>query len=180
MIVRRVFPSAWWKQAVDLDSEQRHGHRCSMSIDLTEPASVQYSEWRGTFAADDVDMGHLEDFFGIDRKVWRIIVVDITIYGGTQEAIAYGVPNQIGYAEIEALHAAGSPLPMKIIGTIDYDPDTDRDDTNPPRPLSMPAISATELLGHAFKRLQLRFTTAHLPNGIQFEVDETDPREEED
>jgi hypothetical protein len=42
-----------------------------------------------------------------------------------------------------------------------------RFDTNPPPPLSMPVVSATEFLGHVFKRLQIRVITRSLPPGAR-------------
>ena len=60
------------------------------------PAAVQYSEWVGTLAGDEVDNTCLEELLGVDRDEHRILVVDYWANGGHQDVVAYGVPAHFG------------------------------------------------------------------------------------
>jgi hypothetical protein len=133
---------------------------------LLEPAAVQYDAWTGTVAGDDVDMHDVCDFLGIDRKVHRVLAIDVHISEGHQTLTAYGVPADHGMAKLEAIVAGGEPIRCQVLAEIEYDPAEDGD-TNPPPPLSLPVMSATEFLGHGFKRLHLRLVTRSLPPGAE-------------
>lgn len=137
---------------------------------LNESASVQYNDWYGEIAADEVDGQELESFLGIDRSKWRLLVVDIMVYGGVQEVRGFGVPASQTGTDLEDRVRTNSPIIVHLVGDIDYN--SHRTDTNPPIPLSKPVISAGELIGHGFKRLHLRLRTQHVPKGAVIEFAE--------
>lgn len=141
-----------------------------MSINLNEAASVQYDDWTGEVAADEVDGRELEVFLGIDRSKWRLLAVDVTVYGGHQEVHGYGVPASQTWSDLEARVRSDQPIIVHLLGSLDYDPH--HGDTNPPAPLSTPVISAGELVGHGFKRLHIRLRSRNLPQGSVLEVAE--------
>jgi len=130
--------------------------------DLLEPASVQYGDWKGTVAGDDVDMRDVCEFFGIDPSEHRVLAVDVTIYGGNQVLTAYGVAADQGWDELAAITERGERIQCRVLKAIEFEPAEDFD-TNPPPPLSVPVVSATEYLGYGFKRLHIRLTTRDLP-----------------
>lgn len=129
-----------------------------------ESASVQYDDWTGTIAGDDVDMGNVCEFLGIDRSANRVLALDITIYGGSQRLTAYGVSADCGWDELERITSRGEPIRCRVLKEIESDP-AEHFDTNPPPPLSVPVVSATEYLGYGFKRLHVRLITRSLPPG---------------
>lgn len=141
-----------------------------MSINLNVPASVQYGDWIGTTAADEVDTRELEKFLGVDRSEWRLLVFDITIYGGFQEVTGYGVRADVTWNDLEALTESNRPIVVHRVGVLEYD--TRHGDTNPPPPLTLPVISAGELLGHGFKRLHIRMRSRNIPDGAVIDVAE--------
>jgi hypothetical protein len=134
--------------------------------ELLEPASVQYNDWRGTVAADGVDMRDVAEFLAIDREQYRVLAVDVSIYGGHQHLTAWGVPADQGWDALQAIVDSGEPIRCRALAEIEYDP-AHNFDTNPPPPLSTPVVSATEFLGHGFKRLQIRLVDRSLPPGAR-------------
>ncbi len=132
--------------------------------DLLEPASVQYGDWKGTVSGDDVDMHDVSEFLGIDRNKHRVLAIDVSIYGGRQHLIAYGVPAYQGWDKLESIAARGEPIRCRVLAQIESDP-ADHFDTNPPEPLSLPVVSPTEFLSHGFKRVHIRLITRSLPPG---------------
>jgi hypothetical protein len=114
--------------------------------DLLKPAAVQYGDWKGTVAGDDVDMRDVCEFLGIDRDKYRVLALDVSIYGGNQHLVAYGVPADQGYVELEATTDRGEPIRCQVLAEIEFDP-ANNFDTNPPPPLSLPVVSPTEFLG---------------------------------
>jgi hypothetical protein len=132
--------------------------------DLLESASVQYGDWRGTVAGDNVDMRNVGEFLGIDRSKHRVLAIDVTIYGGSQDLIAYGVSADQGWDELQATTDRGEPIRCRVVKRIERNP-AEHFDTNPPPPLSLPVVSATEYLAHGFKRLHIRLITRSLPPG---------------
>ena len=141
-----------------------------MNPNLNEVATVQYGDWMGEVAADEVDGHELEAFLGFDSTKWRLLVVDITVYGGYQEVHGYGVPASQTWSDLEDRVRANQPVIVHHLGLVDYDPH--HGDTNPPAPLSTPVISAGELVGHGFKRLHIRLRSRNLPPGSVLEVAE--------
>jgi hypothetical protein len=132
--------------------------------DLLERAAVQYGDWEGTVAGDNVDMHNVCEFLGIDRDRYRVLAIDISIYGGHQQLTAYGVPAEQGWDALEAITNRGEPIRCGVLAEIEFSP-ADHADTNPPPPLSLPVLSPAEFLGHGFKRLQIRLITRTLPPG---------------
>ena len=86
--------------------------------DLLEPASVQYGDWKGTVAGDDVDMRDVCEFFGIDPSEHRVLAVDVTIYGGNQVLTAYGVAADQGWDELPTHHEIPIALTTRSISLI--------------------------------------------------------------
>lgn len=128
---------------------------------------MQYGDWKGTASGDNVDMRDVSEFLGIDRDKHRVLAIDVHISGGYQTLTAYGVPGDQGYKELEAINERGEPIRCRVLAEIEYDPSAAHFDTNPPPPLSLPVMSATEFLGHGFKRLQIRFVSRNLPPGCR-------------
>ena len=143
-----------------------------MSDDFNKPASVQYGDWTGTVAADEVDGVDLEKFLGVDTKRWRLLLVDLIVYGGRQHVEGYGVPANMTYDDLAQRVAAGEPLVLDLVGEVEFDPQ--HADTNPPAPLSFPVVSAGEFVGHGFKRLHIRFVSRNIPPGAVLSRAEAD------
>lgn len=139
-----------------------------MNIEPYTPASVQYGDWRGTFSADEVDMRRVEEFLGVDRELWRLLHIGITMSGGSQTIESYAVSVNTSYEDLQTTVGAGRPIQLTRLGSIEYEPH-DHSDTNPPPPLSQPVLSATEFLGYGFKRLELKMTSRLIPEGATFE-----------
>ena len=150
-----------------------------MEIDLYSPASIQYGDWTGSFAGDEVDMVNIEKFLGVDRKVWRLLHVDITIYGGNQTVEPYVVSADTTYLELESTVNGGNAILLTRLASLEYEP-AGHSDTNPPRPPSLPVSSATEFLGFGFKRLHLKMTSRNIPAGARFEYSDLLTEEEMD
>lgn len=134
--------------------------------DLLETASVQYDDWTGTVAGDGVDMHDVSEFLGINRAEDRVLAIDVSIYGGHQHLTAWGVSGDKGWDALQAITDRGEAIRCRVLAEIEFDPATNFD-TNPPPPLSLPVMSATEFLGHGFKRLQIRLVTRSLPPGAR-------------
>jgi len=110
---------------------------------------VQYGDWTGTVAGDDVDMRDVCEFLGIDPSEHRVLAIDVTIYEGRQQLTAHGVSADQGWDELEAITNRGEPIRCRVLKEIESDR-AEHFDTNPPPPLSVPVVSATEYLGHGF------------------------------
>lgn len=139
-----------------------------MEIDLYSPASVQYGDWSGSFSGDEVDMVQVEQFLGIDRDVWRLLHISLTIYGGHQTIEPYAIRASTTYLDLESTVSAGNAIQLTRLNSLKFEP-SEHFDTNPPPPLSIPVISATEFLGYGFKRLELKITSRNIPEGARFE-----------
>lgn len=134
--------------------------------DLQDPAGVQYDAWTGTVAGDDVDMKDVAEFLGINRNQNRVLAIDVSIYGGHQHLTAWGVSGDTGWDALQAITDRGESIRCRVLAEIEWDPENNYD-TNPPPPLSLPVVSATEFLGHGFKRLQIKLITRSLPAGAR-------------
>jgi hypothetical protein len=135
-----------------------------MRENLRAPAHVQRDEWSGTLAADEVDLKALEEFIGVDPDLWRLVVVDIYIGGGSQSIAGYAVPQSLG--SYESLHDAVRDtgcIEVTRVAEWDENP-ADHIDTNPPAPPIVPLTWASELIALGFKRLHLRMIK--LPNDL--------------
>lgn len=123
--------------------------------DLRDRASVQYDEWLGTVAADGVDFNRLESFLGIERDAWRLVVVDVLIFGGGQSILAWALPAADGnYESVKRAAEAGLVEVTKVVERDELP--ADHDDTNPPAPPVLPLTWAMDLLALGFKRLHIR------------------------
>lgn len=134
--------------------------------DFLEPAKVQYGDWNGTVSGDDVDMTDACEFFGIDQERYRLLAIDINIYGGRQSLKACGIPIAWTFRELQAFTDAGKAIRTRVLKTIEFDPTTSFD-TNPPPPLALPVVSGTEYLAFGFKRLHIRLVSRNLPKGAE-------------
>lgn len=139
-----------------------------MILEPYKPASVQYNDWKGSIAGDEVDLRPMELFLGIDREIWRLLHIEIGVFGGTQSVEPYVIPAEMTYADLESQVSRGRPIELTRLQTIEFEP-SEVWDTNPPRPLAMPVISAMELLGFGFKRLVIKLTSRNIPQGATFE-----------
>lgn len=145
--------------------------------DLLEPASVQYGDWSGTVAGDNVDMRSINEILGVDRDKYRILAVDVSIYGGRQHLVAYGVPSDQGWGVLQAIADRGEPIRCRVVADIEAGPEG-HFDTNPPAPPSAPVTTPTDLFAYAFKRLQIRILTRSLPPGSQLLVEHLEDGDE--
>jgi hypothetical protein len=133
-----------------------------MEIDLYSPASVQYGDWSGSFSGDEVDMVRVEQFLGIDRDVWRLLHIGLTIYGGRQTIEPYAISANTTYLDLESTVSSGNAIQLTRLNSLEYEP-FEHFDTNPPPPMSIPVLSATEFLGYGFKRLELKNNITQYP-----------------
>lgn len=139
-----------------------------MNIDPYAPANVQYGDWLGSIAGDEADMLAVEEFLGVDRNVWRLIHINITMSGGTQWIAPYVISAATTYADLEATVESDEAIQLTLLESIEYHP-RNHSDTNPPRPSTLPIVSATDFLGYGFKRLVIKLTTRSIPAGARFE-----------
>ena len=139
-----------------------------MDMDPYDPASVQYDDWTGSIAGDEADMQDWEELLGIDKDRWRLLHLKITLSGGSQWIEPYVVSAETSYKDLRRIVESGNPILLTRLDGIEYHL-PDHFDTNPPHPSTMPVLSATDFLGHAFKRLQIRLTFRHIPPGATFE-----------
>jgi hypothetical protein len=142
-----------------------------MNLDPYSPASVVHNYWTGSVAGDGVDMEDVEQFLGIDKEVWRVLHIEISIDGGQHTIEPYAIDVEINDADLVEAVEAGNPIKLTRLPAIEYFPH-EHSDTNPPAPLSIPIISATEFLGYGFKRLHLKMTSTDVPKGATFEFDD--------
>lgn len=136
-----------------------------MSENLRDAASVQYGDFKGTLAGDEVDLIGLANALGINQDEWQLLVVEFTCYGGSQALRAWGVRRNIGGWEgLEAMIAATGQVEVTLL--------VDRSqrlaqhaDTNPP---ARPAGAAFGLLGDlfvfGFKRFVGRLVSRNIPD----------------
>ena len=150
-----------------------------MDIFPFDPASVQYDDWTGTIAGDVADMRHLEELLGINRETWRLLYVTIYFSGFGQSIEPYVVSADTSYDDLEATVARGEPIVVTHLQGIDYD-FPNHSDTNPPRPESLPILSAVDFLTHGFKRLELKLHFRFIPENARFEVVEITDSEDFD
>jgi hypothetical protein len=141
---------------------------------LMEPAHVQYDDFSGSIAVDQVDLRRLEVYLGVDEDEWMLVQVRIQIYGGSQYIQGYAVslPDNNMPALLEIANSGGEIELTKIVDLEWHIPN--HSDTNPPAPESLPVINATQLLGIGFKRLDLILTTrgADWPEGTKYRLRE--------
>jgi hypothetical protein len=81
------------------------------------------------------------------------------------------VPRGTTYADLVAQVERRESIRVMAVGRIDYELETHAD-TNPPRPMTTPVVSATELFGYGFKRLQVRLLTRSFPPGAKVVTDD--------
>jgi len=143
-----------------------------------EPASMQYDDWTGTVAGDDVDMRKFEDLLGVDKTKWRILHVEVLIFGGHQSIEAYGVSRETTYVDLEEIVSSSRTIILTLVKHIDFDPSVVAD-TNPPAPLGFPVVSATEFIGYGFKRFQMKLVSKNIPKGAEFEFIHYEDAEED-
>jgi len=138
-----------------------------MKKKLLESAHVQYDDYTGEVAVDMTDMHGLTEYLGLDSFRDIVIRADITSYGGHQTVTAYVAKTEEGSMD-ELIRKAtnGQPIEVREFEVIDWSPEG-HSDTNPPRIRNFPAKSVTELLEHAFKRLQITL----IPNSDKFPED---------
>jgi hypothetical protein len=138
------------------------------AINPYDPASVQYNDWSGTVAGDDVDMRSFEQLLGIDREKWRILFVEITMGGGHQTLVAFGVSAQTTYADLEAIVQQGRSIVLTTLKTFDSQINGHAD-TNPPAPPVIPVEKATDFIAYGFKRFHMKLISRSIPEGARFE-----------
>jgi hypothetical protein len=143
-----------------------------------EPASMQYDDWTGTVAGDDVDIRKFEDLLGVDKTKWRILHIEILILGGHQSIEAYGVSRETTYSDLEEIVASGRTIILTLVKHIHFDPSLVAD-TNPPAPLALPVVSATEFIGYGFKRFQMKLVSRNIPKRAEFEFINYEDAEED-
>jgi hypothetical protein len=133
-----------------------------------ESASVQYNDWEGTVAGDDVDFRSFEQLLDIDREKWRVLVLDVTIGGGHQTLVAYGVAGSTSYKDLEDIIDDGRTIVLTTLKTYDYSIEGHAD-TNPPAPPTIPIEKATDFIAYGFKRFHMRLVSRNIPAGARFE-----------
>lgn len=133
-----------------------------------ESASVQYNDWEGTVAGDDVDFRSFEQLLDIDREKWRVLVVDVTLGGGHQTLVAYGVAGSTSYNDLEDIIEDGRTIVLTTLKTYNYSP-KGHVDTNPPAPATIPVEKATDFIAYGFKRFHMRLVSRNIPAGARFE-----------
>jgi hypothetical protein len=138
------------------------------AINPYESASVQYNDWHGTVAGDDVDMRSFEQLLDIDRDKWRVLLIDITMGGGHQTLVAYGVSAETSYTDLEDIIEDGRTIVLTTLKTYDYQVDGHAD-TNPPAPPVIPVEKATDFIAYGFKRFHMRLVSRNLPAGAKFD-----------
>ena len=139
-----------------------------MDINPYDRASVQYDDWTGSIAGDEADMQHWEKYLGIDEDRWRLLHLIIAFSGGSQWITPYVVSAQTSYEDLQRMVDSDNPIRLTRLEGIEYHYPGEFD-TNPPRPSTIPVVSATDFLGHAFKRLEIKLTFRHIPEGATFE-----------
>ena len=122
-------------------------------------------------------MRSINEILGVDRDKHRVLAVDVSIYGGRQHLIAYGVPGDQGWDVLQALAERGEPIRCRVVADIESGPEG-HFDTNPPAPPSMPIETPTDFLALGFKRLQIRLLTRSLPPGSQLLVEHMEEGDE--
>jgi hypothetical protein len=138
------------------------------AINPYESASVQYNDWEGTVAGDDVDMRSFEQLLEIDKEKWRVLLIDITMGGGHQTLVAYGVSATTSYADLEDIIEDGRSIVLTTLKTYDSSIEGHAD-TNPPAPPTIPVEKATDLIAYGFKRFHMRLVSRNIPADARFE-----------
>lgn len=134
-----------------------------------EPASVQYNDWTGTVAGDDVDFRSFEELLGIDSEKWRVLAIEIISGGGHQTLLAFGVSNVSGFTDLQRMVDEGRSIVLTCIKTLDYSVEGHAD-TNPPAPPALPVSSATDFIAYGFKRFHMKLISRNVPRGARFET----------
>jgi hypothetical protein len=125
-------------------------------INLFDRAGVQYDDWSGTVAGDQVDFRSAAEMLGVDPHDWRLILVDVHISGGSQSLTAYAVPAAKGSFEFlkHRINETGRIEVTRIAELASHI--EGHADTNPPTPPRMPLAVPLDMLVFAFKRLHIR------------------------
>ena len=134
---------------------------------IHEHAHVQYDDYTGTIAGDERDLDGVEKLLGIDRDIWRLLAIDISISGGSQYLTPYVIPSSTTYADLEDLTAEARPILLTELPSIEKHI-RDHIDTNPPRVNDDRIVEPLEFLLFGFKRLQIRLVSRHIPEGALF------------
>lgn len=136
-----------------------------MSENLREAATVQYGDFTGTLAGDEVDFKGLAPVLDIDKQEWQLLVVEFACFGGTQSLRAWGVPRNLGgWDGLERM--IGEKGRVEVTLLIDRTQHLEgHADTNPP---TRPETSDFGLLGdflvYGFKRLVGRLISRNIPD----------------
>lgn len=138
------------------------------AMDPYESASVQYDDWKGTVAGDNADFRSFEELLDIDRKKWRVLVIDISMGGGHQTLVAYGVSSETSYVDLEEIIRDGRTIVLTTLKTYHHSPGGHAD-TNPPAPLVTPVERATDFIAHGFKRFHMCLVSRSIPEGANFD-----------
>lgn len=80
-----------------------------MSDNLHSRAGVQYNDWTGRLP-HDVDFTELTTLLGVDREQWWLLVVDATVYGGSQQVIGWAVPDSTTFNDLTATLRPGEAI----------------------------------------------------------------------
>lgn len=130
-------------------------YHVGMRENLRDMAAVQYDDWVGTLAADEADLHPITDLLGVDREKWFLLVVEVSVFGGSQSIVGYAVPAEVDYTSLEAqIRSTGRIEVVRVVET--HEDPSDHEDTNPPDSPVRPITWATDLLAFGFKRFHLR------------------------
>jgi hypothetical protein len=118
-----------------------------VSENLSDRASTQYDDWQGSVAGDEVDGHGLGRMLGIDDSDWMVVLVRISIHGGSQFVTAWGIDGD--WSTYAAKAAAGRIEVTRLVHQVEHP--HGHADTNPPR---APASPIT--VGHRTARLWIQ------------------------
>lgn len=136
-----------------------------MSENLRDIASVQYGDFTGTVAGDEVDVSDLTSVLGIDTSQWQLLVVEFSSYGGTQHLRAWGVARDLGsWTGLEELIAEKGRVEVTLLlderqhlpGHVDTNP--------PPLPTRVQFGLVGDLVVYGFKRFNGRLISRNIPD----------------
>jgi hypothetical protein len=125
-----------------------------LETNLNEPAGVEYDNWVGTFAGDQVDIASIGTLMGIDEKLWWPLVIEIHINNGYESIEVFAVPARVGPDELEAMIETGRvEVTLVKKATLEL---SDQNETNPPRVHVGNIETVRDFLEFGFKRINLR------------------------
>ena len=127
---------------------------------LLDSAQAQYGDWSGTLAGDHADGIDLARLLGVDVDQWRLVIIDVSISGGTQYVTGYAVPHAVAAALMDGTHPSRRVDVTRVSHSCQ--PLSDDSGTNPPDPPTTPLTWVGDLLTYGFKRLNMRFVSGAL------------------